>query len=232
MYVCGSKYDGGSYGGALFLSEDGGASWVDISARLNGGLPSTLLAVAVDPSTAQRAYVVEPSDGLYLTDDAGASWVRKTLMGNLSEVSVDPTNPSRVYVVGERWIWTSGDAGLTWSLRTEAFRGCAEQLHVARDAPTYLYLATNAGLYRSTDAGSTWFPAHDGIHGSTVTALAVAPSRPSTVYAAAEELGVYLSGDSGTTFETRSPPPFCSDIHDLLVHPTDPATVLALEGDS
>jgi photosystem II stability/assembly factor-like uncharacterized protein len=75
----------------------------------------------------------------------------------------------------------------------------------------YYMGATGGGLWKTTDGGASWRPVTDGqIHGSSVGAVAVAPSNPDVVYIGTGESeirgniiqgdGAYKSVDGGKTW--------------------------------
>jgi Viral BACON domain len=61
-----------------------------------------------------------------------------------------------------------------------------------------IYAATDAGVLRSTDAGVTWGLSNNGLPSARVTAVAIDPSNPSTVYVGTQ--GVFKSIDGGDTW--------------------------------
>lgn len=100
----------------------------------------------------------------------------------------------------------------------------------------YFAGSAGGGLWKTTDAGLSWRAVTDGqIRGSTVAAVAVAPSHADTLYLGSGDwdakhgntgYGVYRSVDAGKTWThvglegTRA-------ISRIVVHPTDAATVYA-----
>src|SRR5258706_14530477 len=96
-------------GSGLFKSTDGGATWQ----KLSQGLPTFekdglgRIGITVAPSDPNRMYAtVETRAGgfLYRSDDAGASWRRRSedsrvagRPSDFAEVKVDPSNPDVVY---------------------------------------------------------------------------------------------------------------------------------------
>lgn len=100
------------------------------------------------------------------------------------------------------------------------------------------------GVFKSLDGGDSWTPANQGLSDLRITALAVAPGDPDTLYAAAGVLptaaGVFRSTDGGETWTPASrglpsPPPFCGCgsldlVTDLAVHPRQPEVVYAAAG--
>lgn len=114
----------GGAGSGLFRSTDGGESWSEITRA--PGMPKTGLigkiGVSVSPVDASRVYAMiehASEGGLYVSDDAGASWRRANDSGDLrqrsfyySRVLADPAVKDRVYVMNVEF-FRSDDAGKT-----------------------------------------------------------------------------------------------------------------------
>jgi photosystem II stability/assembly factor-like uncharacterized protein len=100
---------------------------------------------------------------------------------------------------------------------------------------TFYFGSTGGGVWKTLDAGHSWVNVSDGYFKTgSVGALAIAPSRPETVFAGMGEHairgntshgdGVYRSDDGGETWrhmglaDTRQ-------ISNIIVHPTDPDLV-------
>ena len=101
----------------------------------------------------------------------------------------------------------------------------------------YYFGATGGGLWKTTDGGNTWAPVTDGqIASSSVGAIAVAPSRPDTVYIGMGEAqlrgnvmqgdGVYKSVDAGRTWRHMGLADTLT-ISRLRVHPTNADLIYA-----
>jgi photosystem II stability/assembly factor-like uncharacterized protein len=95
--------------------------------------------------------------------------------------------------------------------------------------------AASGGVWKSIDSGATFRPVFDSMRVQAIGALAVAPSRPATVWAGTGEAwairdadligdGVYKSTDSGTTW-TNMGLRETGRIQRILVHPTNPNIV-------
>jgi photosystem II stability/assembly factor-like uncharacterized protein len=101
----------------------------------------------------------------------------------------------------------------------------------------YYFGATGGGLWKTTDGGTTWTPITDRqIASSSVGAIAVAPSRPDTVYIGMGESelrgniiqgdGVYKSTDAGKTWRHVGLADTLT-ISRLRVHPGNPDLIYA-----
>jgi photosystem II stability/assembly factor-like uncharacterized protein len=122
----------GSTGGGVWRTQDGGASWQNISDGFFGG---SIGAVAVSESDPNIIYVgggektvrgnVSHGAGMWKSDDAGKTWKALGLADSrhIPRVRVHPKNPDLVYaaVLGhlfgpnkERGIYRSKDGGATW----------------------------------------------------------------------------------------------------------------------
>src|SRR5512133_248239 len=95
--------------------------------------------------------------------------------------------------------------------------------------------AASGGVWKSVDSGATFRPVSDSMPVQAIGALAVAPSKPSIVWAGTGEAwairdadllgdGVYKSTDSGTTW-TNMGLPDAGRIQRIIVHPTNPNVV-------
>lgn len=111
--------------------------------------------------------------------------------------------------------------------------------------PRILWAGTSgAGIFKSADGGASWVPARQGLTSLYTRALAVSPSRPQVLYAAAGVSltleGVFRSVDGGLTWERRlacdvQPLPCCgcvplAHLAALVVHPREPRVVYAATG--
>ena len=106
---------------------------------------------------------------------------------------------------------------------------------VARDPVTFYFGAVGGGLWKTTNAGRTWRPIMDGQPVSSIGAVAVAPSDPSTLYVGSGEAdmrsdiiagnGMYRSSDAGATW-VRAGLDDSRQIGRILVDPRNPKILL------
>lgn len=171
---------------------------------------------------------VSVGDGVYKSTDAGATWTNVGLGGteHIARIAVDPKKSDTVFVCAtgtlwspneERGVFRTTDGGKTWKkvLYVDTNTGCAD-ISMDPGEPQILYAGmwqfrrqpdffTSGGpgsaLYKSVDGGETWSKLKNGLPAgqSGRIAVAVAPSRPSTVYALVEarKTALYRSDDLG-----------------------------------
>ncbi len=156
-------------GGALLVSEDGGASWssrsreVTFSGANNFGhdvLPAPhprstgqLLVVADDGTL----YAGTFDDGVHRSTDGGRSWKHLGLRGRF--IRGMAADRDRLYVAA--WdgvhVITDADGAARASHLTDSPARVEE---IAVDGATVVAVAGKAGIWRSTDRGGTWSRQH------------------------------------------------------------------------
>lgn len=174
----------------LWRSADGGSSWERRSADL-------LLGVfAIDPAHTDILYAggQNPNTTVYKSIDAGLHWNDAGLTGSpVLDITVDPTNPSVLYVARQDDLYRSGDGGSSWQpLHT----GGGWAILVDPTQPSDLFLLGNfarpgtskfdSGMLRSVDAGMSWEPILLGLDVSStwLDRGILDPLRPQHVIAA------------------------------------------------
>jgi hypothetical protein len=193
----------------ILRSEDGGASWTVVSTST--GVGEQRQAIAIDPlapvvvyaadfSLATRAagdsYVVRSGDG-------GKTWLhlRETAGDELRGHAFAFDGEGALYVggTGTPAVARSADGGGTF-----VGLGPASLVHALAVDPTdaeLLYAGTrDDGVIRSLDGGQSFAPTGTGLAG-VVSALAIDPDAPATIYAATD-LGVFVTHNRGTTWES------------------------------
>ena len=116
----------GTDDGNIQVSQDGGATWNEVSRNLPGGTTryyvSRVEASHHDPATAYVSIDGHKSGDMapyvYLTRDYGGSWTEITSdlpsFGNVNTVRQDPRNPAILYAGTEFGFFVSLDEGGTW----------------------------------------------------------------------------------------------------------------------
>jgi len=167
-------------------------------------------------------------DGVYKSTDGGDTWLRVGLENSerIARIQVSPADGNTAWVCAtghlwnsheERGVYKTTDGGKTWkrTLYLDADTGCSDLALDPQDpsiliAGLWQFRRTpwsftsggkGSGLYKSTDGGETWRPLRNGLPAGEKgrIAVAVAPSRPSVVYALveAEKTALYRSDDVG-----------------------------------
>jgi photosystem II stability/assembly factor-like uncharacterized protein len=113
----------GDNNGTVIKSGDGGSAWETLTAGASFCNPQCFydVAVAIDPSDAQKVYIGgSPGTG-------GATFKRSTNGGvNFTEssaglhvdthvIAVAPSNPNIIYFGSDGGVWRSNDAGVSWT---------------------------------------------------------------------------------------------------------------------
>ena len=153
----------GSRDGGIYKSTDGGDRWT----KLGGGLPTGLFGranVGVSAAAPNRVYALieaKPGQGLYRSDDAGATW--KLVNGETrlttrpfyyNTLGVDPNNADVVFVGDENW-FKSVDGGKTFAVERTP-HGDNHDLWINPRNSNYLIQSNDGGANISLDGGKTW----------------------------------------------------------------------------
>ncbi len=176
---------------------------------------------------------VSVGTGLYRSRDGGNTWEFMGFRESerIAKIIIHPRNPKIVYVcvLGHLWndskergVYKTTDGGKTWKklLYVNERTGCAD-MEMDPQEPDIIYASMwefrrlpwlftsggpGSGLYRSKDGGKTWEKIEKGFPRPPYgrIAIALAPSRPQTLYATVEAKkngGLYRSDDMGEHWE-------------------------------
>jgi photosystem II stability/assembly factor-like uncharacterized protein len=147
---------------AIYKSTDEGSTWNPVEGKGLPAEPMGRIGVAVAPgSNGMRVYAIV-AQGLFRSDDGGATWQRSTadprILGSsyFSRVFVDPKNADRVYVA-QTSMYRSTDGGRSF----EAWAGApsGDDFHVLWINPANtqnMILGVDQGAIVSVDGGNTW----------------------------------------------------------------------------
>ncbi len=217
-----------SYDGhGLWKTPDGGQSWQ----YLGLGSTARIGRIAIDPQNTQRMFVAAmgtqfstgPDRGLYRTENGGQSWSKVLFVSDSTgacDVVINPAHPETVYCA-------------TWErVRHYTYRRA---------------FGPECGIWRSADHGTTWTRLTIGLPAPSDNVgrigLAIAPSRPSTIYAQIISgssggyvgLGCYRSVDGGSTWTRQDVSGFVGGFGgfgwyfgDMAVDPTNPDKIYCL----
>ncbi len=173
-----------SVGTGVYRSTDGGETWEFMGL----GDSERIARIVVNPRNSDNVFVcatghlfdANEERGVYRTTDGGKSWTRVLFVDRdtgCSDLALDPGDPRILY------------AGM-WQFR--------------RRADFFTSGGPGSGLYKSTDGGDTWRKIENGLPSGDKgrIAVALAPSRPSVLYAVVEarHTALYRSDDMGESW--------------------------------
>ncbi len=156
------RWSGGP-GGGIQVSRDGGTTWKRLQ---GGGLPAAEIgkvALAVAASDPERVYALieTPDEGLWRSDNGGASWThvnRDHVLLNrplyYTRLIVSPANADEVYFPATRFSMTQ-DGGRTVK-RFNVWGGDHHDMWIDPKDPDRMIVGNDQGLAISTNRGKTW----------------------------------------------------------------------------
>ncbi len=208
--------------GGVWKTVNAGTTWTPV---FDDQTSYSIGCVTIDPNHNNTVWVgtgenvggrhVGYGDGVYRSDDGGASWKNMGLKKSehISKIIVHPSDSKVIWVAaqgplwkkgGERGLYKSVDGGTTWkkTLGDDQWTGVTDLVIDPRN-PDMLYAATwqrhrtvaaymgggpGSGIYRSADGGETWEQLKNGLPKSWMgkIGLAISPQQPDILYAAIE----------------------------------------------
>jgi photosystem II stability/assembly factor-like uncharacterized protein len=202
-----------SYAGVgIFRTLDGGRTWSLLASSIAAGIPRRIGVIAIDPFDSKHLILGgvthDPGDAsaMFSSIDGGQAWTRQGF--------VSPNN-----------YWCNSVV-----------------FHPATQGVVFATIDENGaknGIWRSQDGGKTWQQLTKGLPVTSLmarTSLAIAPSKPDTMYAIASTttdgvLGVFKSTNQGSTWKSIGGRHFAKEGqmtygNCIVVHPTNPNRVL------
>ena len=211
--------------GGVWKTVNAGTTWTPL---FDGEGSYSIGCVTIDPNNPCTIWVgsgennsqrsVSYGDGLYKSNDCGASWEKMGLENSehIGRILVDPRDSNVIFVAaqgplwapgGDRGLYKTSDGGETWELSLEISEdtGVSDVVCDPRN-PDVMYASAyqrrrhtwtlvNGGpesaLYKSVDGGENWSKLESGLPTGDVgrIGLAVAPADPDVVYAIVEAAG-------------------------------------------
>jgi hypothetical protein len=183
--------------GGLFVSRDDGATWDLVRGLWDqptrpdwspGGGGLCLHSICPWPGDPDRLAIGISAVGVWLSDDAGASW-RNGNKGLMAR-----------YVPEDQ--------------RAETLALCVHNMHRAPLQPERIYLQFHGGVYRSDDAGETWNDIAAGLPSDFGFPMTIDPADPDSAYVIplsadtdrttpGGNVRVYETRDAGETWTAR-----------------------------
>lgn len=175
-------------------STDGGANWT-APAELR-----RVHAFALDPADPQAMFWVTSADP-FSHWDVQRGTVGGKLQALYSDLPdppgmliVDPVKPSTLYAAGVWW---------TYAGRLREGSGPATLVHLPHNQGTVVEGRKVGRVFKSLDGGVNWIVLKQGLPVGGISDLAMHPTRPEILYAAAPD-GVYKTSDAGLSWTRTS----------------------------
>ncbi len=213
------RFWAGTYSHGLFRSDDDGATWYSYSS----GLPAKRSVAGITFSSAGALCAVSQF-GAFRRAPTASSWAPSSsgITGSqVNSLAYAPSNSAVLYAgLQGQGLFRSTDSGTSWSYA--GLRGQdVSSVAVSPTSASTIWAATLTSVRRSRDGGVTWVKQ---VAVPAPTAIAVAPSSPSTLYVTTFQNGVYRSTDGGTTWHRLTLPgdvvAFC-----ILVDPANASRI-------
>ena len=191
----------GDDGGGLFISRDGGATWI----RSSGQPTSRKIynALAVDPRHPSDIYwgACGEQGGVYLSKNGGETWSR-VFSELLWVFDLRVATDGVVYAAGDLGgpvLYASSDRGRTWKLvKRFPGQGAAEAICIDQKDPKRIGLSVvqweggeGGKVYQSDDGGSLWKDITGDLPAGTGAAALAIDERANTLYAVRYAGSVY-----------------------------------------
>ena len=219
-----SRVFAGSSVGGVWISSDGGSSW------LASGLSAHVWALS--GGAGGFVYASSSGGGFYRSTDRGATWLT---LNNLvvTHIEADPVTTGLVYfVVGPPAapgptivsLFRSPDGGST---STEVGHGLfldVISLGISPINRSRLFVLTvDWSLFETRDAGLTWTLLGTPLRPRLVSSLVADPFAPDTVWAAGDD-GVFKSTDGGRHFSATGAVATGASVRNIICDPRRPGT--------
>ncbi len=203
----------GAPSGGLWKSTNAGLNWTPLTDFL---AQIGVSAIAIDKNDSDTIYIGTGDDdagdsssiGLLKSTDGGATFMPTALSftspdATISEVYINPTNSSMLYVASNKGFYKSHNAGLTVK---RTFNGNVKDIKLQPGQPNTIYLATDTAFFKSTDAGESFTQVREGLpYGISRMVIGVSQADANRVYLLAvgmdnKLMGVYQSRNAGDSF--------------------------------
>jgi photosystem II stability/assembly factor-like uncharacterized protein len=221
----------------VYKTIDDGQHWLRTGAQ-GTDWESDILTLTADPAHPGTVYAGTDT-AVYKTVDGGRAW-------QPFNHGLFPANGGRrvCYApMGARYC-VKQPFGTPGTTSWDRDNGYVLDIAVDPANPSVVYAAARA-IRKSTDGGGTWKTVFEPPQSNrpTLTRIAIAPTRPESIYAIADQVNngtdtIYKSTDAGRTWRATGagsslPPSCCGDSEDaLVVDPGNPRTVYAVVGNT
>ena len=194
LFASGHPSGGGNLG--FIRSDDGGASWKQVSSGLGGPVDFHQM----DVSPADPNVIYGNFRGIQVSRDGGLNW---SMAGpspeGLIALAASRLNADRVYAATQSGIQISTDAGKSWS--PAGFEGQVASMVSAGAESKVFAFVVGKGLQQANDAlPNNWSLLSNGFGDRVLLHFAADPTDASRLYATTDDNSVLASADGGHTW--------------------------------
>ena len=236
---------GGSFGGTLYRSSDGGNTWSEVPAL--DGISVFDIEFAPDGTT-----YIGTQDSVRKSTDSGLTWATLNLGIGLNDqvfdVAIDPSNPSILWVgVADAAAsqpvnaMRSTDGGATWTNRTPPHAPMSGRGIAVDPNDSNTVIAVFGGdfgggeAWVTTDGGDSWTDRSAGLPGNPLNAVVYDGTRllvGGGLLFGSQFVGLYESPDLGVTWTPLHDGTWpILVVEDIAVDPSDAARIfVAIDG--
>jgi len=256
----------GSAGGGVWRSDDAGRTWIPLwhdqpvlnigSLAIDPKTPETIYCGTGEANGSSDSY---PGVGVFRTQDGGRTWIQLAsaitahIPKRIGVIAIDPFDSQHLILGGVTHdagdasaMFVSTDGGVNWIwqgfVSLNNYWCHAVLFHPTAQGVIFATIEENGaknGIWRTDDGGKSWQHLTKGLPNPSLTgrvSLAIAPSKPDTIYALAGDqtegaLGVFKSNNRGGKWTSIGGDEFVKEGqmsygNTIVVHPTDPERVL------
>ncbi|OHA01035.1 MAG: hypothetical protein A3C11_00985 [Candidatus Sungbacteria bacterium RIFCSPHIGHO2_02_FULL_49_12] len=198
----------------IFKSTDGGLNWMAKTHvdQTGVGFPVSILSMVLKPTDPNVIYIGTKQDGLWVSQNAGESWVHITdpqgvlkSDAEVDDIAISRSNPTTLYLavfqdnLGRVLRSDNGGVSFTEVYRVSGNRFGVFGVAVDSVLPNRVYIATGqGGFFESSDAGKSWriqkwFP--DGL-----TKMRQNPENPAEYYVVSSHGEMFRTEDRGISW--------------------------------
>ena len=199
----------------------------------NGPEGGYVAQIAVDYTDSNIAYLASYAGGIFKTTNGGTSWTDLHAYFGSSQIFLDPTNHTTVYLVGGN-IVKSTDAGANWTIldtKLPCGDGAKTLVIDPKNSSTlYAIIVTRVGttadyyVIKSTNGGTSWNQTSWNQLSWKAYALAIDPTNSSILYASTTA-GLMKSTDGGVTWNPSGTGLDTANLGTVVIDPKTPSTL-------
>ena len=223
----------GTWGGGVFKTTNGGASW----SAANNGLTSTSIdSLAIDPSDSNIIYAGTYIDGIFKTTNGGTSWTRigVNFGTDVRSIAINPSNNQIIYAGIDSdghsdGIYKSTDGGVSWTTVNSGIT--STQIYSlaidSSDSQTVYVGTATGGVFKTNNGGASWTAVNTGLTDLFISSIAIDPNNAQVIYAGTGK-GVYVTTNDGALWTSiSSGMPTNTVVYSLVIDSTNSQIIYA-----